>query len=421
VDYLVVGALQKGRVYCGKGFEALRRETRRESDGMLFGDADVESPPRKRLAENVYPGAARHCRCDRNDAFVFLGFLNQALAKHFGVSRRRGHHFELLARTNVEFDDAVVFILRRFRRRVAFALLRTDVHQNRADLGVAHILQYRNKLLEIVAIDYADVIKSEFFEQGPAGDKATCEFFRARGLFAEKARQPVGQLLSDVAQRHVHRTRQKAREIMRHRPDRRSNRHFVIVENNDKRRIHRTRIVHGFIGHARRDRTIANYADNVVIFARQIACDRHAQTGGNRRRGMRRAESVVFTFRAFRETGKTAAGAQRPDTIAAASQNFVRIGLMADIPDQFVFRGVEHIMQRDRQLHHAEAGAEMAAGNRDRGYRFSSQLVGNLLQVLRVELTQIERRCDGIEECPVWFRFFRFRIFSGHGHAFDTN
>jgi hypothetical protein len=39
---------------------------------------------------------------------------------------------------------------------------------------------------------------------------------------------------------------------------------------------------------------------------------------------------------------------------------------MTDVPDQLVIGRVEDIVQGDRQLDYAEAGAEMAAGDRDR-------------------------------------------------------
>ena len=34
---------------------------------------------------------------------------------------------------------------------------------------------------------------------------------------------------------------------------------------------------------------------------------------------------------------------------------------MADVPDDLIFRGVEHAVQRQGQLDHAQIGAEMAA------------------------------------------------------------
>ena len=106
---------------------------------------------------------------------------------------------------------------------------------------------------------------------------------------------------------------------------------------------------------------------------------------------MRRAEAVVFAFRALGEARQAAALTQRPDAVAPAGQDLVRIGLMADVPDQPVVRRVEHVVQRDGQLDDAEAGAEMPAGYRHRADRLAAQFVGNLAQVDFVDAAQIGR------------------------------
>ena len=49
---------------------------------------------------------------------------------------------------------------------------------------------------------------------------------------------------------------------------------------------------------------------------------------------MRRAEGVVLALGALGEAGQPAALAQRADAVAPAGQDLVRIGLVADIPDQ---------------------------------------------------------------------------------------
>ena len=108
---------------------------------------------------------------------------------------------------------------------------------------------------------------------------------------------------------------------------------------------------------------------------------------------MRGAERVVFALGALGEAGQAAALAQRADAVAASGQNLVRIGLMADVPDQPVARRVEHVVQRDGELDHAEAGAEMAAGDGDRIDRFLAQFVGDLPQL---ELRSRRRRSSGV-------------------------
>ena len=93
---------------------------------------------------------------------------------------------------------------------------------------------------------------------------------------------------------------------------------------------------------------------------------------------MRRAERVVLALGALGEAGQAAALAQRADAVAPAGQDLVRIGLVADVPDQPVARRVEDVVERDRQLDDAEAGAEMAAGDRDGVDGLGAQLVGEL-------------------------------------------
>ena len=65
-------------------------------------------------------------------------------------------------------------------------------------------------------------------------------------------------------------------------------------------------------------------------------------------------ERVVFALAALGKARKPSALAQSADAIAPACQNLMRIGLMADIPDQPVVRGFENIMQRDRQFDDAK-------------------------------------------------------------------
>src|SRR3954452_12082794 len=100
---------------------------------------------------------------------------------------------------------------------------------------------------------------------------------------------------------------------------------------------------------------------------------------------MRGAERVVIALGALGEAGQTAAGAKRTDAVAAAGQDLVRIGLMADVPDQPVARRVEDVMDRGRQFDDAEAGSKMAAGDRDRVDGFLAQLVGDLTELIDLE------------------------------------
>ena len=110
------------------------------------------------------------------------------------------------------------------------------------------------------------------------------------------------------------------------------------------------------------------------------------------------AERVVLAFAALGETGQPTFLAQRADAIAPAGQYLVRIGLVADIPDQAVVGRVEDVVQRDGQLDDAEAGAEMAAGDRHCFDQLGAQFGGQLRQVGLGKRAQIGRNADLVQK-----------------------
>ncbi len=79
-------------------------------------------------------------------------------------------------------------------------------------------------------------------------------------------------------------------------------------------------------------------------------------------------------------------------------RDLVRIGLVADIPDQPVFRRVEDIVQRHRQFDDAKAGAKMAARVRNGIDQLGAQLRGQLRQLAFVKLLQVGRNADLVEK-----------------------
>ena len=113
---------------------------------------------------------------------------------------------------------------------------------------------------------------------------------------------------------------------------------------------------------------------------------------------MRGAERVVVAFGALGESGQAAAGAQRADAVAPAGQDLVRIGLMADVPDQPVARGIEDVVDGRGQLDHAETGTEMPPRHRHRVDGLKAQLVRHLPDLLHLELAQVGGRADSVKK-----------------------
>ena len=106
----------------------------------------------------------------------------------------------------------------------------------------------------------------------------------------------------------------------------------------------------------------------------QLVGNGKAEARRNRGGAVRRAERVIFAFAALGEAGQAAALPQGADPVAPAGDDLVRIGLVADIPDQPVFGRVEDIVDRHGQFDHAKARTQMPAGGAD-GSRSSRRAV----------------------------------------------
>ena len=304
---LVVGALQEGRIDGAERSIAFRRQPRREGHRVLLGDADIEDPVGKDRLHPVEPGPLGHGGGDADDFLVAPRRVHQRVAEDAGVGGRVGLGLGLRAGDDVKRRHAVILVVGRLGGRIALALLGHHMDQHRSVLHLAHVLQDRQQMVEIVAVDWPDVIETELLEQGAAGPEVAAVLLRKAGLVVEKFRQAARDLLGRAAQRAIGAAGDKARQISRHRAGRRRDRHVVVVEDDDEPRAHGAGVVHRLVGHPRRHRAVADDRDHMVGAVRQIARHRHAEAGRNRGRGMGRSECVVSAFRALGETAQASA------------------------------------------------------------------------------------------------------------------
>ncbi len=106
---------------------------------------------------------------------------------------------------------------------------------------------------------------------------------------------------------------------------------------------------------------------------------------------MRGAEGVVFALVALGEAGDAMQLAQRAHAFAAAGQDLVRVSLVAHIPHDAVVRRVEHVVQRDGQLHRAQIGRQVAAGLGDRVEQEAAQFMRQRRQLGARQFAHIGR------------------------------
>ena len=86
-------------------------------------------------------------------------------------------------------------------------------------------------------------------------------------------------------------------EIAGHRADVRRDRHLVVVEDDEEGQIEDSRVVQRLEGHASRERAVADDRHHPPVgFGALGERDGHAQRGGNRCRGVSRAEGVVLAL-----------------------------------------------------------------------------------------------------------------------------
>ncbi len=201
-------------------------------------------------------------------------------------------------------------------------------------------------MCEVVTVDGADVVEAQFLEPHAALPEVAGVFLHAGGAAFPALGQALRQLLGDIAPIEIGAARRGAGEIVRQRADGRRDRHVVVVEDDDQALVASAGVVDRFVGHAGAHGAVTDHGDDVVRLACEVAGAGHAEGCGNGRGGVAGAEGVVFAFRAAGETCQAAALAQRADAIAAAGQDLVGVGLVANVPDEPVTRGIEDPVQR---------------------------------------------------------------------------
>src|SRR4051794_17624201 len=99
------------------------------------------------------------------------------------------------------------------------------------------------------------------------------------------------------------------------------------------------------------ERTVADHGDDLAVLADPLP-HRLLQADGvpNRRRSVARAHDVVLGLEDRAEGGEALVLADRVEPITPAGEHLVRVGLVADIPEDLVPRRVEEAVEGDRQL-----------------------------------------------------------------------
>ncbi len=143
-------------------------------------------------------------------------------------------------------------------------------------------------------------------------------------------------------------------------------RHLVVVEDHDQVFFQVPRLVEPLEGEAGGERAVADHRHDLLVAADGVAGGGHAESGGDRGARVADIEAVVGALASLGKAADAVELAQGVKALAAAGEQLVGIGLVAHVPDDLVLGRVEHPVQGDGQLHHAQGAGEVAAGRRQR-------------------------------------------------------
>ena len=236
------------------------------------------------------------------------------------------------------------------------ALLGPDVDDRRARQGERGAERLVERV-EVVAGHDADVGQAEILEQLARLRQPDDRGAQPLGPLEERAtdhRHPFDRAVVGALALLPRARQLDLRQVLRERPDRRADRHLVVVDDDEHLGLALADVVEGLEGQAAHQRGIADDDRDALQAVAQVAG--LGQTLGDRQPGpgVAAVEDVVLRLGAAREAADPVQLAERAEAIQSPGQELVRVGLVAGVPDDPVARRLEESMQGDGQLDDAE-------------------------------------------------------------------
>jgi hypothetical protein len=351
---------------------------------------DVDHAPREALREGEQTGGVGHRRGDGHQLGAGLALLDERLGEGGGVAAR------LRCPDVVHPLDRVVL-----RRPVAPALLGEDVDHLRA---TGHGRRVAQGLLEggdVVAVEGAGVAHAERLEEGVGLPQLT-----DGGLGGVEASLQPGphhghlgeDLLETGLAAHVHRVVADLHQALAQLRHGRCVGAAVVVEDDDAVAPGVAQVVEALEGHAAGHRAVTDDGHDAPVPALDRLGGREPVGIAQHRGGVAVLDPVVLGLGARRVARHAAGLAEVVEALEAPGDHLVGVGLVAGVPQDDVVGGVEHTVQGQGELDHAEVGAEVAPVGGDRLDDGLAHLRGEDLQLGLVETLQIGRGLDRLED-----------------------
>ena len=97
----------------------------------------------------------------------------------------------------------------------------------------------------------------------------------------------------------------------------------------------------------------------MIFLSQQISCTHVSKPGRNGVGAVSGIKRVTVAFLPLWKSAQSAFFSQGGEFFLPAGQYFMCIGLMTHIPDQLIFRKIQHIVERQCKLYHPQVGCKM--------------------------------------------------------------
>ena len=179
-------------------------------------------------------------------------------------------------------------------RLVSLSLLRHDMDERRSRQAL-HVFHRREKNVHVVAVEWAHVLESHFFEENPRSDHSLDAFLH-RLRHPDHGEAQAGNRLEEVLRLfpdgRVEGSGHEAGEVGREGADIGRDRHLVVVQDDDQVLLQVAGVVERLERHPRRHRPVSDHGDDPPRFFLQVPGAGESEGRGNRRGRVPRPEHV---------------------------------------------------------------------------------------------------------------------------------
>ena len=150
--------------------------------------------------------------------------------------------------------------------------------------SATQVFQRRDQGLQVMAIDRADIVEAKLFKNRAGNHHALGMFLEAAGQLIQ--RRVLQHALGALARGRIELAAHQARQVFIQGPDRRADRHIVVVQNHQQiahqPAVGDAGVVECFESHARGHRAVADDGHDIALLTLDLGGHCHAMSGRNR-------------------------------------------------------------------------------------------------------------------------------------------